>query len=55
MPTGQKGQDTRVLPLVKDEQSSCSACHDYDSSQEITKQIYEHVGTNSTERSRCLT
>ena len=47
MPTGQKGQETRVLPLVKDEQSSCSACHDYDSSQGITKQIYEHVGTNS--------
>jgi len=47
MPTSQKGQETRVLPLVKDEQSSCSACHDYDSSQGITKQIYEHVGTNS--------
>ena len=47
MPTGQKGQDTRVLPLVKDEQSSCSACHNYDSSQGITKQIYEHVGTNT--------
>jgi positive regulator of sigma E activity len=47
MPTGQKGQETGVLPLVKDEQSSCSACHDYDSSQGITKQIYERVGTNS--------
>ena len=47
MPTNQKGQETRVLPLVKDEQSSCSACHDYDSSQGIAKQIYEHVGTNS--------
>jgi hypothetical protein len=35
------------LPLVKDEQSSYSACHNYDSSQGITKQIYEHVGTNS--------
>jgi hypothetical protein len=46
MPTGQKGQETRVLPLVKDEQSSCS-CHNYDSSQGTTKQIYEHVGTNS--------
>jgi len=43
MPTGQNGQETRVLPLVKDEQSSCSACHDYDSSQGIIKQIYEHV------------
>ena len=48
MPTGQKGQETGVLPLVKDEQSSCSACHDYDSSQGITKQIYEHVGTNDS-------
>jgi hypothetical protein len=48
MPTGQKGQETRVLPLVKDEQSSCSASHNYDSSQGITKQIYEHVGTNDS-------
>ena len=47
MPTNQKGQETRILPLVKDEQSSCSACHNYDSSQGITKQIYEHVGTNT--------
>ena len=47
MPTNQKGQETRILPLVKDEQSSCSSCHDYDSTQGITKQIYEHVGTNS--------
>ena len=50
MPTGQKGQETRVLPLVKDEQSSCSASHNYDSSQGITKQIYEHVGTNSARK-----
>ena len=35
------------MPLVKDEQSSYSACHNYDSSQGITKQIYEHVGTNT--------
>ena len=50
MPTSQKGQETRVLPLVKDEQSSCSACHDYDSSQGIIKQVYEHVGTNSDKK-----
>jgi hypothetical protein len=47
MLAGRKGQETRVLPLVKGEQSSCSACHKYDSSQGITTQIYEHVGTNS--------
>jgi cytochrome c peroxidase len=56
MSTGQKGQETRVLPLVKDEQSSCSACHNYDSSQGITKQIYEHVGTNTnSDRNLILT
>ena len=47
MLAGRKGQETRVLPLVKGEQSSCSACHNYDISQGITKQIYEHVGTSS--------
>ena len=55
MLAGRKDHETQVLPLVKGEQSSCSACHNYDISQGITKQIYEHVGTNSTERSRCLT
>ena len=50
MLAGRKDHETQVLPLVKGEQSSCSACHDYDSSQGITKQIYEHVGTNSDKK-----
>jgi hypothetical protein len=47
MLAGRKDHETQVLPLVKGEQSSCSACHNYDISQGITKQIYEHVGTSS--------
>ena len=47
MLAGRKDHETQVLPLVKGEQSSCSACHNYDISQGNTKQIYEHVGTSS--------
>jgi len=47
MLAGRKGQEARVLPLVKGKQSSCSACHNYDISQGITKRVYEHVGTSS--------